>query len=297
MTSPAPTSLFGSDRSVIEAEIKDMEDVVCPVCGTAPKPFAVDYQGFQLCRCPSCGLQFLSPRPTFEQLADKVYNETYHAEPDAPAELSEASGYQFERQYKTLEALLGHKGKILDVGCGNGTFLRFGQPRGWEAFGCDIALSPYVRDTTSFPLWEGRLLEIDFGGARFDAIRFNHVLEHTQNPLAELERSRALLNPGGVVFISVPNIGGISTHLKSLQSRLHLKRRRWRHYAALHHLWFFTPKTLERLILKAGLRVLRWETPVLKKEGQSALVEGGLRQVMERSRSSSILDFYCTFDR
>ena len=297
MSSRAPTSLFGSDRSVIEAEIKDMEDVLCPVCGTTPSPFAIDYQGFQLCRCLGCGLQFLSPRPTFEQLAEKVYNQTYHAVPDAPAALSETSRYQFERQYKTIEELLGHTGKILDVGCGNGTFLKFGEPRGWEAFGCDIVLSPYVRNAGSFPLWEGRLLEIDFGSQRFDAIRFNHVLEHTQNPLAELERARALLKPGGVVFVSVPNIGGISTRLKNLQSRLHLKRRRWRHYAALHHLWFFTPKTLERLFVKAGLRVLRWETPVFKKEGQSALVESGLRKVLESSRSASILEFCCTVDR
>lgn len=297
MSSSAPSSLFGSDRSVIEAEIKNMEEVLCPVCGTAPTPFAVDYQGFQLCRCTTCGLQFLSPRPTFEQLAEKVYNETYHAKPDKPDHLNESSRYQFERQYRSIEKLLGRIGKILDVGCGNGTFLSYGQPRGWEAFGCDIVLSPYVRDSKSFPLWEGRLLDIDFGDARFDAIRFNHVLEHTQNPMAELERSRELLNPGGLIYIAVPNIAGISTHLKNLQSRLHLKKRRWRHYAALHHLWFFAPSTLRRLIERADLRVLHWETPVYMKEGQSALVEGGMRLLLEGSRSSSFLDFYCTRDR
>ena len=296
MASQAPTSLFGSDRSIIESEIKDMEEVLCPVCGVAPTPFAVDYQGFQLCRCPVCDLQFLSPRPTFEQLAEKVYNESYHSGTDTSEQLSDSSRYQFERQFRTLEQLLGHKGKILDVGCGNGTFLKLGQERGWSAYGCDIVLSPYVRTSKSFPLWEGRLLEIDFGSDDFDAIRFNHVLEHTQNPLAELERSRELLRTGGVIYISVPNIAGISIHLKNLQSRLHLKKRRWRHYAALHHLWFFTPGTLTRLIEKAGLRVLHWETPVFKKEGQNALVESGLRQVLERSRSSSILDFYCTRD-
>lgn len=297
MSSSTRSSLFGSDRSVIEAEIKNMEEVSCPVCCIAPVPFAVDYQGFQLCRCPGCGLQFQSPRPTFEQLAEKVYNETYHSQPESPDQLNDATRYQFERQYRTIEELLGHTGKILDVGCGNGTFLRMGQPRGWKVFGCDIVLSPYVRDNKEFPMWEGRLLEIDFGGARFDAIRFNHVLEHTQNPLAELQRSRTLLNPGGVIYISVPNIAGISTNLKNLQSRLHLKKRRWRHYAALHHLWFFTPSTLRRLIAHAGLGVLRWETPVFKKQGQSVIVDSISRQLLEKSRSSSILDFYCTLDR
>jgi 2-polyprenyl-3-methyl-5-hydroxy-6-metoxy-1,4-benzoquinol methylase len=292
MSSRAPSSLFGSDRSVIEAEMKNLEEVECPVCGIPPKPFAVDYQGFQLCRCPQCDLQFLSPRPTFDQLSASVYNETYHAEPSGI--LSDAKRYQFERQFGTIEKLLGRKGRILDVGCGNGTFLQLGQTRGWEAFGSDIWLSPYVRDLNKFPLWEGPLLKIDFGEEKFDAIRFNHVLEHTQDPLAELVRCRDLLKPGGVLYVSVPNIGGISTHMKNLQSRLHLKKRRWRHYAALHHLWFFAPKTLQRLMERAGLRVLLWETPIYKKEGQSAIVESLQRQLFEKSHTSSILDFYCT---
>jgi predicted SAM-dependent methyltransferase len=175
-------------------------------------------------------------------------------------------------------------------------FLKLGQTRGWEPFGCDIWLSPHIREEKSFPLWEGRLLEIDFDGRRFDAIRFNHVLEHTQNPLAELERCRELLNPGGVLYVSVPNIGGISTKLKNLQSRLGLKKRRWRHYAALHHLWFFTRATLRGLIERAGLRVLFWETPIFKKEEQSAVVEGIQRQLLEKSHTASILDFYCTLN-
>ncbi|MGH9932783.1 MAG: class I SAM-dependent methyltransferase, partial [Pyrinomonadaceae bacterium] len=213
MSTRSTASLFGSDRATISEEITSLEEVMCPLCRIAPEPFAVDYQGFQLCRCPKCDLQFLSPRPTFDQLSDKVYNESYHAEPDPPGRLSEASRYQFDRQYATIEELLGSTGSILDVGCGNGTFLGHGESRGWRPHGCDIRLSPWVQEKP-FPLWEGKLLDINFGGERFDAIRFNHVLEHTQDPLAELVRSRELIKPGGIIFVSVPNIGGISTHMK-----------------------------------------------------------------------------------
>ena len=288
----AAGKLFGSSNEAVRAALDKFEEVVCPLCLSPPQSFAVDYQGFQLCRCRACGLQFLSPRPTVELLTEKVYNETYFSEPEFFGEISEADRYQFARQLANIEKFLGHKGTLLDVGCGDGMFLRYAQSEGWEVSGTDIRLASGAR-SMKCSLWEGQLLEIDFRGERFDAIRFNQVLEHTQNPLLELERSRELLKPGGIVFVSVPNIAGLSPRMKSAQSRLHLKRKRWRHYAALHHLWFFAPDTLRKLVERARLRVLHWETPVLKKSGQSSLLEHVYRKLLESSRSASILDFYC----
>ena len=88
------------------------------------------------------------------------------------------------------------------------------------------------------------------------------MLEYTQDPLAELRRARELVTSGGLMCIGVPNLAGLSTRLKSWQSRLHLKRKPWKHYSALHHLWYFTPRTLGRLVEAAGFDVVQWETPV-----------------------------------
>ena len=57
----------------------------------------------------------------------------------------------------------------------------------------------------------GALHQIDFGSLRFDVVRFNHVLEHTQDPLAELRRAHELLAPEGILLISVPNLAGFSS--------------------------------------------------------------------------------------
>jgi 2-polyprenyl-3-methyl-5-hydroxy-6-metoxy-1,4-benzoquinol methylase len=293
MASKASPSYFGKPRSVISAELTPTEKVVCPLCQLAPQPFAVDYQGFQLVHCENCGLQFVSPRLSFEQLANKVYTETYFETPgDATAE-NEADNYQIARQLSNYERLLGRRGRVLDIGCGNGAFLQYAQKQGWEIFGTDIRLSNAAREL-SCPLWEGRLEEINFGNERFDVVRFNHVLEHTQNPLEELRLSRDLLRPNGIIHISVPNIAGLSPRLKSLQSRLRLKRHRWRHYAAMHHLFFWSPKTLRAFTEGAGLKLLLWETPVPRKAHQHGLTEKLYRLLLESSRSASILDFYCT---
>jgi hypothetical protein len=103
-----------------------------------------------------------------------------------------------------------------------------------------------------------------------------------------------MLARGGILFISVPNIAGLSPRLKSLQSKLHLKSNRWRHYAAMHHLFFFSPATLKAAVEKAGMKVLEWETPVPKKSGQSPVLEGLYRLMLESTNAASILDCYCS---
>ena len=286
MSSNEKETYFGKEGAVSGGHLNLSETVDCPLCHRPPTRFAVDYQGFQLCQCDGCGLQFQSPRLTFDELADKVYTKDY-----CPGHEDSANDGAYSRQLSHFEKLIGRVGSVLDVGCGNGSFLEFARKGGWETFGADILLSPET-STLTCPLWEGRLTEIDFDGARFDVIRFNHVLEHLQNPLDELARCRDLLNPGGIVFIGVPNLAGISPRIKNFQSRLGLKQKRWRHYAATHHLYFFTPSTLRLMIERAGFLVLDWETPVDKDQKKFGTTL--YKKFAEASGVGSNMDFYIT---
>lgn len=307
---PAPAqrdTLWGRPRAEVEAALAAREPVRCPLCDVEPVRFATDFQGFHLARCPRCGLEFQSPRPPFAKLAEWVYEREYGDLAEAAGELTPEKQAQFARELERIEALrgrlprrgsprlrsgqAGQGGSLLDVGCGAGAFLRAAAARGWQAAGTDIVLSASAR-ASGARLWPGRLKEIDFGGARFDAVRFHQVLEHTENPLTELARARQLLAPGGVLYVSVPNLGGVSPRLKSWQSRLGLKRNRWRHYAALHHLWYFTPRTLARVVARAGFEVRRWETPMPVRAGRPAWLTALYRALLEGPRSASILDLY-----
>ena len=283
---------FGKADAVTSGELVPVEVVDCPLCGRAPEPFAVDYQGFRLCRCPACKLEFVTPRLSFEDLAEKVYSDNYFPVREGSQERSAEATHYYTRQMSNFERVLGRKGKVLDIGCGNGSFLDFARESGWEIAGSDIKLSDDAL-ALGCTLREGRIQDLHFGDEKFDLIRLNHVLEHTQEPVEDLKRCREMLAPGGILFISVPNIAGISPRLKSLQSRLHLKGKRWRHYAAMHHLFFFSPDTLRASVEKAGMQVIEWETPVPKKSHQSALLESIYRTILEKTNSASILDCYC----
>ena len=283
-------SLFGRPRAEVEAALPDREPVDCPLCGREPRPFGVDFQGLHLARCGVCGLEFQHPRPVFEQLAAAVYTSDYH-----PAGHENVDGCRqrtFARQMRRLESYIRRRpAAVLDVGCGAGAFLGYARSRGWDVGGTDISVTEDARRHGA-RLWEGQLPEIRFAGARFDAVRLNHVLEHTQEPLRELRQARRLVADDGVLLVGVPNIAGLSIRLKSLQSRLGLKRRRWKHYGALHHLWFFTPATLTALVEAAGFTMAHWETPTEERSRPAAGVSALVRWPLEAVRAGGILDLY-----
>ncbi len=283
-------SLFGRPRAEVDAALPDREPVDCPLCGQAPRPFGVDYQGLHLARCGACGLEFQHPRPVFEQLAAAVYDASYH--PEGHESVAGGRERTFARQMERLERYLPRRpAALLDVGCGAGAFLGYARGRGWEVGGTDIRVTEAARRHGA-RLWAGQLPDIDFGGARFDAVRLNHVLEHTPDPLRELRRARHVVADDGVLLIGVPNVAGLSIRLKSWQSRLGLKRRPWKHYGALHHLWFFTPATLTALVEAAGFAVAHWETPAEDRPGRRGWRRALVRAPLEAARMGGIVDLY-----
>lgn len=96
-------------------------------------------------------------------------------------------------------------GRILDVGAGLGVFPAAMMEQGWRAW----ALEPDPRTQVHL-----RALGVaGVGGAiadlapcaPFDAISFNKVLEHVEDPAALLAESRPLLAADGFVYIELPD--------------------------------------------------------------------------------------------
>src|SRR4051794_8060240 len=166
MAAPSTKTFFGKAGAVTSGELVPTEHVLCPLCEIAPEPFATDYQGFTLCRCPGCKLEFVSPRLSYDDLAEKVYADNYFPKRKPSDPLSpEAEDYYSKQVAKFGSTTQGRK--ILDIGCGNGAFLDYARQNGWEISGVDIKLSPDAHEL-GCPLWEGRLQDIDFGSASFD---------------------------------------------------------------------------------------------------------------------------------
>ncbi|MBI5623221.1 MAG: class I SAM-dependent methyltransferase [Elusimicrobia bacterium] len=234
---------------------KDSETVLCCVCGKPAKPYALDYNGNSIGRCPRCGLRFVSPRPPMGALLTHTYDAAYYGL--TGKDRKEAS-QDCSTHLSRLHRFAAPPGRLLDIGAGDGSLLKAAIAGGWSAEGVEMHPMLYERYLKDIgcPIHLGRFEGLGFK-ARYDAVTMIHVLEHVQDPKAFLARCSRALRPGGAAYAVVPNTASFNDRVKTALSRWRLKSRPWKHFAADHHLWFFTPETLSRLCEAAGFEVLR----------------------------------------
>ena len=106
--------------------------------------------------------------------------------------------------------LLGATGRILDVGCGPGFFMKQAQQQGWEVTGIEPSkkASNYASNTLGLNVHNlsiERLLDCKFSENYFDVIYSHGVLEHMRKPDLFFLNAQKLLKKGGVLFYSVAN--------------------------------------------------------------------------------------------
>jgi SAM-dependent methyltransferase len=207
-------------------------------------------------KCLKCGLVFVNPRPAPDEIGrfypsgygsryregkDKKKSfykripELFFGDPDIPERLD--SDVRFKQR----------RGRVLDVGTGDGQLLVEFQKRGWEAEGLEpfCEPSPQVREL-GLKVMNSSFEEAILPAGRYDVVLMSHVLEHMHKPLEALRKVARLLVPGGLAYVEVPNFNSLCRRFFGV---------RWAHLEVPRHLNQFTPRTIEKLARKASLRL------------------------------------------
>ena len=240
-----------------------METTECDLCGSekaSPKFVLSDWLlernevVTQLVQCDECRLIYQNPRPTLTEMADHYppEYESYLPHPErrkASWLLRRAIQYGINKRCRLVTR---HKraGRLLDVGCAAGVFLRGMQGQGaWELYGVDISeyAARIAQAQHQLNVHIGTLEEAAFPDAFFDVVTLWDVLEHLHRPAVTLREIHRLLKPEGLVIIRVPN--GESIDAKVFQ-------RYWAGLDAPRHLYVFSPQTLRELLEKNGFDVV-----------------------------------------
>jgi SAM-dependent methyltransferase len=136
-------------------------------------------------------------------------------------------------------------GRLLEVGCGDGFFLKAARRHGYEI--CGIEPNPERCRRASEELGievEQRFLEDSrFPRATFDVVYHCDLLVHFLDPISALNTMTAFLRPGGVLCFEVGILGGVSTAWYRLIGEIGLGE----------HLWFYSNRALEHLFERSDL--------------------------------------------
>jgi len=133
------------------------------------------------------------------------------------------------------------------VGCHVGVFVEIAARHGWNAWGVEPShwAAAHARQA-GLQVVEGTLATAGFDAASFDVVTMWDVIEHVEQPSAEVREAFRLLKPGGLLVIHTMD-------LNSLFARLMGKRWPW---LMEMHVYYFSRRTLTMLVEKAGLQVL-----------------------------------------
>ena len=238
---------------------------------------------WSLLRCGECGFTWLNPRPLASDIG-LLYRQ-YHTHAPQPSwnqnrgrwrdwakdiVLANAFGYE-DRVRSTGGRILGRalswlqplrelvgatimwldassRGRLLDVGCGSGSFLKKMQDLGWEASGIepDLAAARVAREHYGLDVVCGTLEETSLPARQYDVVTLSHVIEHLPDPIATLRECGRVLADTGLLVVATPNVNSFGRRLF---------RTAWRGLEVPRHLQLFSVPTLVECAHRAGLHV------------------------------------------
>jgi 2-polyprenyl-3-methyl-5-hydroxy-6-metoxy-1,4-benzoquinol methylase len=207
---------------------------------------------FAVVQCQRCGLCFTNPRPTRSTI-DRFYPTEYAPHQTRPPRAETPwterlkCAFRWPKKERKLLPLHG-KGRLLDFGCGGGSYLQRMHQQGWEVLGLDFSAAAVrrVRQDLGLPAIEGSLPCPDLPTGSFDVITMWQVLEHVHDPMEALRDAHRLLVPGGRLVVATPNIDSLAFRLFGAW---------WYSLDLPRHLTHFTPSTLYQMLDRAGFRV------------------------------------------
>jgi SAM-dependent methyltransferase len=242
-----------------------LESVACGVCGsTNSQPYASgkDFEydtssdNFAMVLCLDCTNVYLNPRPTKSELAT-IYPPNYYAyNYDTAIHPIARKGKDIldARKIKGwLKYISTATPMFLDVGCGNGRYLRmlhkFGVPKE-NLYGVELDRSEIEQvNAEGFHGVTGRIEDVvdRLPQGQFDLIVLLQVLEHVEDPASIVRHLTGLLKVGGVLIVETPNTESIDAQI--------FKKRYWGGYHFPRHWNLFNKATLARLAQSNGLQV------------------------------------------
>lgn len=257
--------------------------IMCPIC-THQSKFSFSgrdlmfnhFERYDYNVCINCDLLFQHPLPTKARISDfypddyDVYEDNSRLKKINPLRLAvlkkrfgythlkTANFYNFLailpntlNRYK-FEVPYVAQGKLLDIGCGNGSYLHGMQQLGWAVKGVEFNVHAVsVCKKAGVDVHHGDLLSAHLDTASFDVVNLSHVIEHVPDPILLFNEISRIIKPNGLLIVKTPNSNALGRALFNTN---------WFANEVPRHLYLFSEKNLSNLGRAVGLNPIKMMT-------------------------------------
>lgn len=240
----------------------------CPVCGSGLnsnflicKDSSVSQESFAIVECKKCHFKYTSPRPTKELISKYYESDQYISHNNSNKSIIDNAYYlvrkiTIQNKLRLVNSTGDQEKKILDIGCGTGTFLGECKKNGWQVYGTEP--NDKAR-ATAIELTRGKIekdFQNCFEGETFNTITLWHVLEHIHLLNETITKIKKIMEPNGTLIIAVPNCDSYDANYF---------KENWAAYDVPRHLYHFSTETMKLLLQKHKLKIesiipMKWDS-------------------------------------
>lgn len=235
------------------------ETIPCVLCNSFESEKLFEIDGFYYHKCLECHSIYTKPHIK-EGVLDNLYSDgTYQVYQDKLVGNSKKFRKEIleNRKFLQIKSLLNiETPSLLDIGCGNGTFLDICRQNGWKVDGVDPSptAAEQIFKNFNINIHRGDFNNIKFEKT-FDVISLWGVLEHMIDPLSTIKKSKELLNDGGLIVFEVPSADClISEYLKKYNFSP------TRYIESARHNIFFSKKIINKIINEFQFKLVHIES-------------------------------------
>lgn len=229
----------------------------CYLCHHQTLTNAFQKFGWTTLRCDNCGLLSLQFRGSYAKFIKEYYDRRFFT-----GSAKRAGYYNYEGDHYTegknmdmyLSGIKKFKpsGNLLDVGCATGLFMLRAEDAGFDVYGVDvsdyavgIAQKRFGKRVVKSSIEESR-----FSEGKFDVVTMFDVIEHLKDPRKVLKQVRTFMKDDGMLVI---NTGDADSLIAKIMGK------HWHYFIPPQHFFYFSEKTLTRLLTESGFIVKKVE--------------------------------------